>query len=528
MADTTTRTAWRDSSAAPHAKRLPSRLGALASGRLAIAAGLLLTTVLVYWPSAVALDAQWRDIVDHTYTHGYLVLAISLWLVWRDRAKLDAAPLHPVSLALPALLLFSAAWLFFWRAAIQDAHLLLLPVLLATALLAVLGWAAVRVLLFPLGFLYFAMPAWSDLVDPLQHLSADANGLLIWLTGLPAYMDGNIVHLPAGTLEIAEGCSGMHFLIVGLALAALYGEVTRDAPRHRLLWLGIMGVFALAANWLRIFVIIVAAYATDMRTFLVAHHYWFGWLVFAGSFALFLWIAGRWVPEPATPASESEVSSPPDAGADAPTRPSLGRCAAALICLAVLPLTVYAVDSSRGSPAPGIAIAWPAGAGSWNGPQPVVSSDWMPHFQNPTADSRRQYVGADGQPVDFFVVAYRTQHQGAKLVAYGNSLLGQRGLRILEERTVEAAGGKWRQMRIAGRDGTESLLWSQYRIGGRRFVAPRVSQLWYGVAAFITQPVSSLLAVRTACEPSCNAAAARLAAAAKLQPSLSLAAPGGD
>ena len=40
-------------------------------------------------------------------------------------------------------------------------------------------------------------------------------------------------HVPAGSLEIAGGCSGLHFFIVGVAIAALYGELNRDSLRTR-------------------------------------------------------------------------------------------------------------------------------------------------------------------------------------------------------------------------------------------------------------------------------------------------------
>ncbi len=490
---------------------------ALVSARLAIAVGLLAVIALVYWPSSVALDAEWRDTVDKTYTHGYLVLLISLWLMWRERARLDAAPLRPMTLALPLLALLSAAWLYFWRAAVQDPHLLLLPLLLYTALLAVFGRAGARVLAFPVGFLYFAMPVWSDLVVPLQHLSVDANGVLISLTGLPAYMDGNLIRLPAGTLEIAEGCSGMHFFIVGLALAALYGEVMRDSLRLRCVWLGLMAVLALVANWVRIFVVAAAAYATNMQSYLVTvDHYWFGWLVFMACFALFLWISGRiagaYGPKTA-PAAGSTAALPAAA-------PSVARCIATLAFVGVLPLVVYTVDSSRGQPAAGIAIGWPAAQG-WSGPQPVMPSRWMPNFQNATATASRQYADASGRSVEIYVAAYRTQRQGSKLVAWGNSLLGDDGLWVLSKRSVDTPQGSWRERTIANPDGGKSLLWSQYRIGKRRFARARVAQLWYGIAAFGSEPLSSLVAMRAACEPDCPAAALRLAgAAAGLQPEL--------
>jgi len=492
--------------------------------RMAVVAGLLLATVLIYWPSCRALAGFWSDTKNRTYTHGYLVLLISLWLMVRERRRLEALRLHPATLGLPLLLLLSAVWLVFWRAAVQDLHLLLLPLLLLAAIGAVLGWAAVRLLLFPIGFLYFAMPIWGDLAGILQYASVKVIGVLIWLTGLPAYLQGDLVHVPAGTLEVAQGCSGLHFLIVGLAMAALYGEITRGAIRQRLIWIGLMGVLALVANWARIFVIVVAAYATDMRSFLVTvDHYWFGWFVFAACFAAFLWMAERLAPA-STPAVVARTAELAFAGPAARPSPHSRRSVfITLACLGLLPLLAYGTDVARGQPTRGIEIDWPTARGEWNGPQRVRSSRWTPEFQNATTISRRRYLDASGETVELFVVAYRTQDQHAKLLGYGNSLLGSEAPRLLDQRTVVGATGTWRQMTLVDSTGGESLLWSRYRIGDRSFVWSRASQLWYGIASLTTQPVSSLVAIRSACQPGCPAAAARLAqAAANLQPSLRL------
>src|SRR6185437_7663535 len=158
----------------------------------------------------------------------------------------------------------------------------------------------------------FAFPFWSDLIGPLQHMSEAAIATLIRLSGLPAHMQGNLIELPGGTLEITGGCSGSHFLVVGLALAALYGEVRADSLVRRLGWLALMGAIAIVANWLRIYAIAAAAYFTDMQTFLLTvDHYWFGWLLFAGAFGAFLYVAERLGGEPEDgPRAKIQPSTP--------------------------------------------------------------------------------------------------------------------------------------------------------------------------------------------------------------------------
>ena len=257
--------------------------------RLALVIGLWVAVAAVYWPSSVALSHLKHNTATETYTHGYLILLISLWFVIRERHNLAATPTRPVPRALIGLLLLSAVWAWAWRANLQELHVMLVPMILFTALIAVMGTDVARQLVFPVGYLYFAMPFWSDGNFILQTLSARMTGALMGLAGVPALMQGNLIRLPGGTIQIAGGCSGLHAFIVGLALATLYGKLFELPWRRR--WSGIvlMGALAVIVNWVRIFIVVVAAYATNMHSSLVHNHYWLGWWLFAAAFAGFLW-----------------------------------------------------------------------------------------------------------------------------------------------------------------------------------------------------------------------------------------------
>lgn len=549
MADTTTRTGRRDLLAAPwpsRRMRLSSARRVIPSMRFLLVASLILATALVYAPSSIALGELWSDGINRSYSHGFLLLLTSMWLLARDRPRLDAAALRPEPLALPALLVASAAWLICWRAAVQDLHLLLLPVLALIAVLAAFGRPTARIAAFPLLFLDFAMPIWGNVRDPLQHLSALAVGAMVWLTGLPAVMAGNIIHLPAGSLEIAEGCSGVNFMMVSLAMGTLYGELHHDPARRRLLWIGFLGGLALVANWLRIYLIAVIGYASEMQSPLVADHYWFGWALYAVFFAGFLWIAqrlsrakpaeGRAHGMTSVAALDPTVESGDSVASGLSRRPT-ARAAhtvpfvAALACLALPPLIAYVADSLRSPAGQSVAIEWPLPTSGWvrlaySADSEAGFPDWSPEFVG-AATSRRRYVAPDGEPVELFVATYRTQRQSAKLVGYGDSLLGPNGegedsarLQLSAERVAMSRAGRWREMTVLDPSGAKSLIWSKYLIGARAFVRPRMAQLWYGIAALAGEPVSSLLAARTACEPSCDAARQRLAAASQLLPSV--------
>jgi EpsI family protein len=494
---------------------------ARAAPRFGVALGLLLAVALIYWPSTQALAGLWTDTRIRAYTHGFPVLLTSIWLLSRRRTRLEAQPLRPQPMALGAVAMASSLWLIAWRASIQDLELLLLPALVLSASLAALGWPLTREIAFPVGFLCFALPIWSDLVGPLQWLSVTVVAALVWLTGLPAYVHEDLIELPAGTLAIAGGCSGLHYLVVGLAFAAFYGEMRASPLRRRLEWLALMGAIALAANWVRIFTIAVAGFATDMHTFLVrVDHYWFGWLVFAAGLALFLWLAERRERHRGGPLASKRAPAQRSAAGNAASRTCWIEV---LVCMAALPMLAYARDAGRPPTAATITIAWPAAPPGWSGPLPDRAPDWKPAFHNATAAGVRRYIDAGGRLVELLEVAYLHQRQGAELVAYDNSVLGDPdSVRLLGERIVHTAAGEWREDTASDGGGGVYVIWSRYRIGQRTFVRPIASQIAYGLSDLFTRPLSSLMALRAACDPRCSEARSALETAARLTPGLRL------
>jgi hypothetical protein len=94
---------------------------------------------------------------------------------------------------------------------------------------------------------------------------------------------------------------------------------------------------------------------------------------------------------------------------------------------------------------------------------------------------------------------------------------------VESERVRQTDDGPWREQNVEDSDGERSVLWSRYRIGGRVFASAWRSQLAYGIAAMGSPPLSSLIALRSACEPDCETARLRLQAVARsLEPRLRL------
>src|ERR1700739_457288 len=95
--------------------------------RLTLILALAVLVTFVFWPSAVVYAHEWQDFRNLTFTHGWLVLAVSVALLVRSRRAIAAAPLRRTPLALVALAAAVFAWLVCYPAGVQDLHLTIPP-----------------------------------------------------------------------------------------------------------------------------------------------------------------------------------------------------------------------------------------------------------------------------------------------------------------------------------------------------------------------------------------------------------------
>jgi len=473
--------------------------------RLWMIAALACVVALVYWPSTLFVYEKWIDADSKTYTHGWLILLVCIALVFRSRRELAGVPAHPSRAALLALACVSAIWLLFYRGSIESLEVSLQPLIFWLAITAAFGWYIGRLMLFPVAYFYFAVPVWDVINMPLQHLTVLAMRGALALTGPPALISGEVIHIPNGIFLIEGGCSGLHFMIVGLAVAALYGEQRHDPWRVRVRQLTLMAGLALLANWIRVFTVIQAGYLTDMQSYLVrVSHYGFGWCVFAVALLVFFWLAPMLEP----PAAESTGAESAGA-APLPERESAGRIqlaafVATVATLVALPALSAAVRLAH--PAPPAGTVGPLDPrGDWRAVPVDIRSAWLPVFAEADELKRQAFGNNAGATVEVLTVAYRTQRQGAELVGETSSIFGD-DLQPLTERVVSDAAGAFREAEVVDRNDNLSLLWWRYQVAGRTLVRPFIQQLWYGLNATVWDPPSGLVALRTVCGEDCSSA----------------------
>jgi exosortase A len=456
----------------------------------------VLLTFAVLWPTTASLIERWSDTVSRAYTHGSLILLIACVLVWRRRASFAPVTVRHSWAAFAVTAALGLLWLVVFRSGIQIGHQLLLPLICFGLVWTIFGRAMTRRVLFPIGYLYFALPVW-DLINPLlQWVTVFAVRGFLSLLGIPVFFDGLEFQLPAGRFEIADGCSGLHFFIVGLAIAALYGEWHSDTRAMRLRLLALGALFALATNWIRIVIIFIAGHLTQMQHYLVSgEHYTFGWMLFAVAMTGYFLIVRRW---PAAAASAPAVVDT----ATVVRVPAAGVALAAAALL--LPATLPWIDGNRGDVAGLARHALPSAVPGWWRTAVVAHA---PRFVNADATDSASYQSGSVE-VQAFSAAYLQQMQGRELADFENRPLGEG---LASASGVSLLGdGAWLETQARDRAGGRSLVRVSYRVDDYSSARLRRAQLVYGVASLTRDPVSSALVLRARCAQNCDSARAAL------------------
>lgn len=425
----------------------------------------------VYRESWLGLPRLWSS--DATFSHGYLILPIVLWLIWRIRGPVAAVEWRPSLLGVPASLLCAAAWMVARGTGVLVVEQLATVAMVPALVLAVLGTRVTRVLAFPLAFLFFAVPLGKGLVPVLMQLTADLSVGALKIFGLPIYRSGMFISIPGGDFEVARACSGINYLITSVVLGALYAHVTYRSWRKRLLFIAASIVVPILANGLRVFFIVVAAHYSDMRLGTGPDHVVFGRVMFLAILFAMFWVGRRWQdPDPI-----------PVAGLPAaPARLTIPDWLAAILPVALLATTPRYLDAAtadaRLAPAdPAAAVALPTAAAGWRGPAPGLIG-WAPLYADPVTESRGVYLDQADAHVDVYVAAYGLGVGGnAEMIAYRNRLYAQEheSLYPERERSIEFAGRSHpiREVVLRAPEG-KRVVWTWYRVGERTTTSPFV------------------------------------------------------
>ncbi|CAN5729633.1 exosortase A [soil metagenome] len=378
---------------------------------------LLIAAILfLYRDTATAMVLIWAR--SETFAHAFLVPPIALWLAWRKREVLAGQSPKPAPGLLIPMALIAAVWLLGDVAASNAMTQLAFTALLVLSVPAVLGLGVARTLMFPLGFLFFAVPVGEFLLPLLMSWTADFTVFALRLSGIPVYREGQQLVIPSGNWSVVEACSGVRYLIASLMVGVLFAYLNYRSSTRRWIFVGVSVLVPIVANWVRAYLIVLLGHLSNNTIAVGADHLIYGWVFFGFVITLMFLIGVRWSEPP--PIHHASRSSAPLAGATT-SRGATWAVAASAGLLALLPhLALRAIEVPDGersatltTPAT-LADGWRAN----DGPMAQVK----PVYHQPSAEILGSY-SRHGNDVRLYVAYYRHQDFDHKLIDSDNVLV---------------------------------------------------------------------------------------------------------
>ena len=465
----------------------------------------LAAIVCLYWPTFRWLGSEWST-VNSIFEHGYLLAGTSVYLIYRSIRNLEPSSLRQNWLLLPVLAGLSFGWLLAYIGDVIVVQTTVLPVIALALVATVLGLGVTWQLAFAVLFIVFAMPVWESLQPLLQSITIAVASSMLEISGRPVVLEGDIVHLPGGVFRIASGCSGINFMVVGLALAALYGHFYYVTVTDKLKLVAVAALIAMMSNWVRVSSIIYIGDATNMESSLVEDHQTFGWVVFFIAMVPLYFIAGRLGRH-----KNADDAVRPVGGQVAPSSATWLALVASIIALSIGP--VWASLSKDKYTDDDVAmLSLPVTHNDWSGPG-VATGRWQPEFRGVSDEAIGRYRSG-AAVVDLYSNVYLKQTQGEELVFLHNKVNG--AMRIAQSKTTQATfdGTNFVEVRdIVVDDGVAThRIWFWYDIDGAIQSNDVRAKIMQVLATLKGNPEAGLVAVATQCKNDCDAAGERLQA----------------
>ncbi len=252
-------------------------------------------TILLFLPTWLWLGEAWLS--DPYYSHGPLVLLISLYLVWTRRKLFSNSSPAPnnLGLILVATGLALHLWAMVWRAYYISA--LMIPLVMLGLIVTLFGHRIARQFLFPLGFLILIVPLpLAERMGPLlEGWTASSATAFAQMLGVPAQNIGSQVLLPNSAFTVGIPCGGLRSVIAIITLVTLWAYIAQGRAIARgLVFLAAIPI-ALAANTLRLTLLLAIANVWGARAGLdYFDSPWSSLVLFLSAFVLLLVIA-KWV-----------------------------------------------------------------------------------------------------------------------------------------------------------------------------------------------------------------------------------------
>jgi exosortase A len=215
---------------------------------------LLLAWAVAFYPVLPAMVEAWLSHSDNS--HALLVPLISLYFLWEKRAAMRRVPVQGSSPGLLLLVVSLAIYFVSYVGGIAFFARLMLVAALIGLLWSCLGTPMLRLLAFPLGFLFFMVPIPDTLLGmvsfPLQMAATRISAGLIQFCSIPVYREGNMLYFMQTQLEVAEACSGIRSIMSLTMLSVIFAYISSGNWWRKVVLILSAIPIAMLANILRV------------------------------------------------------------------------------------------------------------------------------------------------------------------------------------------------------------------------------------------------------------------------------------
>ncbi len=432
--------------------------------------------IVLFWETAASAVRTWYS--SDSYNHCFLIIPVCAYLIWRRREVFARMAPRPSLWGVAAAVLMALVWKIGELSAVLVVQQLALVAMAQALLLAIMGPRVIRALAFPLIYLYFAVPFGSFLIAPLQEVTAIIVVKLLQYSGIPVFLDGFLIQIPAGSFLIAEACAGARFLLTSVAIGFLAAGLFYSHWKRRILFVGLSILVPILANGLRAYGIVAIAHLGSFELAGKVDHVTFG-LVFLSVVMAILLGLGLTFREKAPELADANASI--EAGGQA----ALQRPYASYALMGLASFLAIAGIATLGSDEPPPAMT----GGHLELSIPKVSTpwaaldhgatDWRPNFAGVDVEVFRSYT-YDGQIVDFYLAYYSHQRQGAEIINQQNSLAGTGTWSLSEDETIDAVLDRnpleLGSVRLASAK-VGRIVWYWYWVDGEFTASPIIAKL---------------------------------------------------
>ena len=198
--------------------------------------------------------------------HGPIVMAIGLWLLWRE-VKSSSAPRKPGNAVIGSLALIGllAVYLVSRITGILEIEALAMYGALIVGAYMLFGGAMIRSVWFPLLYLALTLPPPDSVVaavtQPIKIAISEWAVSLLYALGYPIASSGVMIQIAQFELLVAAACAGLNSIISLGAICLFYGYL-----RHRTNLLAFVVIalsvipIAVFSNLIRVIILILITY----------------------------------------------------------------------------------------------------------------------------------------------------------------------------------------------------------------------------------------------------------------------------